>query len=1335
MFNLKEMLKGQALKLGESEKVNGFIDYFSGLWIKGWVCCDDMAHHKCEVVVNGRSIFQFKAESVRPDLLEIENLKNGKGFDIQIPPSMLVDVLDQEELNVTVRVNGIDIEHNITVQAGDIYKNVKETLYQDSNYYLAMLPILKLMPTGLLSNDQVAFLIKTLLESKLENDPALEELVSSLDLEELDHEISSVVLNSDIVLLMLLNRHYIEGSFLNLPPTLEYRLKVLPYLKTQELLEASILDSESKNSIMKRLAAEDQEKFSFIETFPMEVEAAISRWNEIPLSNKREIWPLLMGAIQFKNNYEIIKYLSFSPSWYLSEDQISDGYFSSVYNMFDNSDYDWFSLSVALHGTFVLSDSEQSLLLLEKACWKIWTLDFFDFDVFAFIVNTMIKKDLSESNQEKLFSIVSSVVDYAKYNDEASIYRSEFIKALAGLINSGLSKSSEEALKLELALRPYLSLDEQYLNILDFSAVKRYDYPTYKKLKSYYQHATRVSKFYAMFDDSTDLNDTEIVEIVERVMNLYRNHHVIQCKSIFLDISRYCQLHNKTSLYPILKALHTQLLDYYGALNLESDFAERTDIAGLISEEGDKTKRTDSYWFKKLLLSRREGVSSTIEFVDELVDFISSVNRSETLNLSQLEDILQGELIRLVLGKLISNKQYEILLNRAEDCLKRRLFILRVSAELVFKGLFSSTSQVFDRLSDVMDGHDRLKWLFDKLGLDDHQALELVKDETLSNRIKQHFVFPYTQVMVYSCQAYKDSRHKVVKDTWIKDLDAFDIAWKIVVGGVESSAYRDEYMELNVEDTYEALPLKSLEMFSFASANSSYQYFYKIDDDCVLNAIAMFGDPSYLDHSYYGRVVTRPLGGVDRSWHHKKSTSTLAKSSLDLSPENSSYCDGSTGYILDRKAAKAISVSYIDPFFAPLIYSSYFEDKLIGDVLAKKGFAAVEKGYNCVIRRKIDSGLDAQVWDYGLNPNRDTAIKVLHTESDEYRRHCYDKLLHSQAVTHSLLLYRDATASMSPAWLSAEEQEPVLEMVDVDLDAIRKAKILAIIVTKNECEFLPKLLKHHRSLGVDHFLFVDNASSDSSIEYMKSQDDVSVFLATQDYKFSRFGVNWQQTLCSHYGLGKWVLIIDSDELYAYDGFETHSLHELTAKADKEGANAVLAPMVDFYPSTPLSEANITEDDNAFYEVCSNFDSLDSMSVEHENRYGPYSNSKVYSGGLRERVFGRYNPYPQPNYLNQKYNLVKFNSKMRFVEGLHFIYGAKVFSKQCGIMHFKYHSGFHAKVEREVASGQHWNGATEYKRYLKLINGKQNFSLVDDCTVKYRDSKTLIDSGYMSKIDW
>nr|WP_246624669.1 glycosyltransferase family 2 protein [Oceanobacter mangrovi] len=591
--------------------------------------------------------------------------------------------------------------------------------------------------------------------------------------------------------------------------------------------------------------------------------------------------------------------------------------------------------------------------------------------------------------------------------------------------------------------------------------------------------------------------------------------------------------------------------------------------------------------------------------------------------------------------------------------------------------------------------------------------------------------FPYCKVLIYSCQAYKDTRHEVLRETWIKDLARYGISYNIVVGGVDVDYIEDDIMALAVGDTYEELPLKTLRMFEYASHTSNHAYYYKIDDDCVLNVLDMFGDPAYLGCDYFGRISTGSL--IDRKWHQAKSKSDKAKSALDLSPETSGYCDGSTGYILNRESIRKLGEVASLQSSAQLVSASYCEDKLVGDLLSLANIKPTGTGYRTTVKRNVAGGRDVQIWDYGLIPGSDVPVKVFHTEDDETRLNV-GLGLHLKNTSLPALIYRDSIDHMKPEWLGVEGLSPILEILKVDEWAIRKSRVVAIIVGKNESELFPGLLAHHRKLGVEHFLYVDNCSRDESLGYMLEQSDVSVFVASQDYRFSRFGVNWQETLCSHYCVGKWTLLIDSDELFVFDDFENRSIGDLVSQLEMSGANAVLSPMVDFYPKGHLDAAVLPQDESSFFDVCDYFDDISTMRIQGLPEYGPFSNSMVFSGGMRERIFGKYNLYPAPNYLNQKYNFIRYNPEMRFVEGLHFIDGCVVFDQKCAIMHFKYHSGFHRKVVREVEAGQHWNGAKEYKRYMKMLgSGALNQIYSSECSRKYHGSSSLVESGYMDKV--
>ena len=595
----------------------------------------------------------------------------------------------------------------------------------------------------------------------------------------------------------------------------------------------------------------------------------------------------------------------------------------------------------------------------------------------------------------------------------------------------------------------------------------------------------------------------------------------------------------------------------------------------------------------------------------------------------------------------------------------------------------------------------------------------------------QHNLFPYTKVLIYSCEKYIPTRQQIIRETWLKDLINCGIDYAFVVGGSESNRLEDDYMKLQVLDTYEALPKKTLEMFQFAHSISNHRFYYKIDDDCILNVRAIFGSPNFLSYNYYGRVVRRGIGGVDRQWHQEKSTTEMAKTSLDLSPENSIYCDGSTGYLLSRHAINRLKDILLEHDTQTLIHSSYYEDKMMGDLMSIAGVQPEGIGYNTLVKRNAAGGRDVQIWEYNILPFRDSNIAVLHSEDNNYRlKYDLDSNLQSNQ-----LIFRDVSVNTKPGWDDVtNSRDPVLEVVKIDKEAINNSRVIAIIVSKNEKEFLPNLLAHHREIGIQHFLYVDNLSDDDSLDYMLNQKDVSVFIASQYYNESRFAVNWQETLCQHYGLGRWVLILDSDELYIYDDFENQKIDKLLDLADAEETNAILAPMIDFYPDGDLAKADITLD-QPFYRTCNSFDRLETMDIGVTKRYGPFSNSGYYAGGLRSRIFGNYKPYPQANYLNQKYNLIKYTPEMKLVEGLHFMFGHRLCSKQAGIMHFKYHASFYDKVIREVNAGQHWNAGQEYKKYLNVLEAGDEIVMFNpDVSCEYTSSKDLVNHNYISSLD-
>ncbi|WP_264491857.1 glycosyltransferase family 2 protein [Rhodobacter sp. KR11] len=201
--------------------------------------------------------------------------------------------------------------------------------------------------------------------------------------------------------------------------------------------------------------------------------------------------------------------------------------------------------------------------------------------------------------------------------------------------------------------------------------------------------------------------------------------------------------------------------------------------------------------------------------------------------------------------------------------------------------------------------------------------------------------------------------------------------------------------------------------------------------------------------------------------------------------------------------------------------------------------------------------------------------------------------------------------------------------------------ILGFACIRNEMGRLPWFLDHHRKLGVDHFLVVDNASSDGSAEFLAGQPDVSLWATSDSYKASRFGMDWINALLMRHGSGHWCLTLDADELFTFP--EDHrGLRALTDWADARAVPAISALMLDLYPKGPLGTQ--TPDPNPLM-VLPFFDP-EGYARTPIARYAHVS----IRGGPRARVFFADDPARAPHL--HKTPLVRWHWRYAYLSSTH-----------------------------------------------------------------------------------
>jgi hypothetical protein len=210
--------------------------------------------------------------------------------------------------------------------------------------------------------------------------------------------------------------------------------------------------------------------------------------------------------------------------------------------------------------------------------------------------------------------------------------------------------------------------------------------------------------------------------------------------------------------------------------------------------------------------------------------------------------------------------------------------------------------------------------------------------------------------------------------------------------------------------------------------------------------------------------------------------------------------------------------------------------------------------------------------------------------------------------------------------------------------SIASGAILCFATMRNEMPRLPHFLDHHRRLGVDHFLIVDNDSGDGTRAHLAAQQDVSLWTTAHSYKRARFGMDWLTWLMMRHGHGHWCLTLDADECLIYPYHETRPLPALCDWLERQGRASMGALMLDMYPKGRLSAAPHAPGDDPFRALCW-FDAGNyRMRRKHDLQ------NLWIQGGPRARLFFASEPRRAPTM--GKMPLVKWHWRYAYVSSTH-----------------------------------------------------------------------------------
>ena len=300
--------------------------------------------------------------------------------------------------------------------------------------------------------------------------------------------------------------------------------------------------------------------------------------------------------------------------------------------------------------------------------------------------------------------------------------------------------------------------------------------------------------------------------------------------------------------------------------------------------------------------------------------------------------------------------------------------------------------------------------------------------------------------------------------------------------------------------------------------------------------------------------------------------------------------------------------------------------------------------------------------------------------------------------------------------------------------AIGPGAVLLMSTVRNERIRLPYFMRYYRDLGVDHFLFVDNASDDGTREYLAEQPDVSIWTTPASYKSAHFGVDWLTHLQRRFADGHWCLTVDVDEFLVYPFCETRPLRALTDWLDASAVRSFSAMLLDMYPKGPVQARPYHEGQNPF-EIAQWFDS--GNYTIHRN---PGNGNLWIQGGPRARMFFPDQPVNAPA-LN-KIPLVNWHHSYAYVSSTHMLLprGLNLVFDEWGgekasgcLLHAKFLDTFAVKAAEEMTRAQHYAESQEYIAYQAALSTQPDMWC--KFSEKYINWRQLEILGLMSKGNW
>src|SRR5215208_2312581 len=315
-------------------------------------------------------------------------------------------------------------------------------------------------------------------------------------------------------------------------------------------------------------------------------------------------------------------------------------------------------------------------------------------------------------------------------------------------------------------------------------------------------------------------------------------------------------------------------------------------------------------------------------------------------------------------------------------------------------------------------------------------------------------------------------------------------------------------------------------------------------------------------------------------------------------------------------------------------------------------------------------------------------------------------------------------------------------------------ELVVVCLVRDGQPYVHSFVEHYLSMGVKHLFFLDNGSTDGTVEALKEYENTTVLRTTLPYK--RYEYPMTQYLIERFGRGRWCLCVDIDELFDYPYSDIVGLGSLLRYLNERSYTAVVAQMLDMFPEEPLSgssgAANLPDEPlkkrHRFYDASD----ISRISIKElprlRNSMRDSDEIKAFSGGIRlprlrnntlesDEIEIFYGGIRKTVFGDWTFNLTKFplvfsDGRVNPIDGSsHWVDNARVADFTCVLLHYKFLDGyFHQQATQAVREGQYHKNSARYKKSLQVLKRNPSLRVKRETARELRAVSELVENQFL-----